>query len=143
MYQNKFSQNKLTQSHKNFLNQPIHFMNNQMLNNNPIHVSNIYDQQFYQQMMLQREDQMRKIRTISDLGMTRDEVTEYVIAPLIIQRSDKHELEKLREDEVNKLTKDYIQDNWWKYRTNAPYKNILKNEDWKKDFNSKDDLIVH
>src|SRR5436309_2677649 len=95
-------QNKLTQSHKSFMNQPINFMNNQMLNNNPLYVSNICNQQFYQQMMLQREEQMRKIRSVSDLGMTREKITEYVIAPLKIQRSDKNEIEKLHNEEADK-----------------------------------------
>jgi hypothetical protein len=32
---------------------------------------------------------------------------------------------------------------YWKERTNEPYKNILKDEDYSKDFKNKDDLVVH
>ena len=131
------------QRYQSYLNQPIQFMNNQMLNNNPIYATNIHDQNFYQQMMLQREDQMRKIRNISDLNMSREQITEYVIAPIKIERGDKGEIERYTTEEESMMTKKFIEDNWWSKRTNEPYKNILKDEDWRKDFKKEDDLIVH
>ena len=136
-------QNNLTQRYQNYLDQPIQFMNNQMLNNNPIYASNIHDQNFYQQMMLQREEQMRKIRNVSDLNMTRDQITEYVIAPIKIERGDGGEIERYINEEEKMMTQKFIEDNWWSKRTNEPYKNILKDEDWRKDFKKEDDLIVH
>lgn len=136
-------QNNLTQRYQNYLNQPIDFMNNQMLNNNPLYASNIHDQNFYQQMMLQREEQKRKIKNVSDLGMTREQITEYVIAPIKIERGDKAEIDRYTTEEENMMTKKFIEDNWWSKRTNEPYKNILKDEDWRKDFKKEEDLIVH
>jgi hypothetical protein len=118
-------------------------MNNQMLNNNPLYSSNIYDQSFYHQMMLQREEQLRKIKNISDLNLSKEQITEYVIAPIKVEKSDTGEIKKLFDDEEQRLTQKFIEDNWWSQRTNAPYKNILKDQDWKKDFKKEDDLIVH
>ena len=106
-------QNNLTQRYQNYLDQPIQFMNNQMLNNNPIYASNIHDQNFYQQMMLQREEQMRKIRNVSDLNMTRDQITEYVIAPIKIERGDGGEIERYINEEEKMMTQKFIEDNWW------------------------------
>jgi hypothetical protein len=136
-------QNNLTKKYQAYLNQPIQFMNNQLFNNNPIYTSNINDQNFCQQMMLQREEQMKRIRNVSDLGLTREQITEYVIAPIKIEKSDSSEIERLMNDETSMMTKDFIEKNWWNSRTNAPYKNILKDEDWKKEFKSQKDLIVH
>jgi len=93
--------------------------------------------------MLQKEEQMRKIKNVSDLGMSKEQIIEYVIAPIKIEKSDMHEINKLCDDENNKYTEDYIKKNWWAQRTNAPYKNILKDENWKKEIKSGKDLIVH
>jgi hypothetical protein len=136
-------QNNLTRGYQNYINQPIQYMNNQMFNNNPLYASNIHDKNFYQQMMLQREEQMRRIKNISDLGLDEKQMIEYVIAPIRVEKSDANEIARLFDDEAIKFTKEFIEANWWKERTNAPYKNILKDEDWKKKFNKKEDLIVH
>jgi len=136
------NQNSLTKGFQNYMNKPIQYMNNQMLVNNPLYASNIYDQNFYNQMMLHKQEQLRKVKNIADLGLTKEKITEYVIAPIRVQ-SDSTELAKKLDDEKLLLTKKFIEENWWNKRTNAPYKNILKDQDWKKDFKSKDDLIVH
>lgn len=136
-------QNTLTQKYKTHLEQPIQFMNNQLLNNNPIYSSNIYDQNFYQQMMLQKEEQIRKIKNISELGMTKDKITEYIIAPIKVEKSDRNEISRMISDEEEHMTDEYIKQNWWVQRTNAPYKNILKDQDWQKPFKTESDLIVH
>jgi hypothetical protein len=135
--------NNLTRGYQQYTTQPIQFMNNQLLNNNPLYASNIYDQNFYHQMMLQKEDQMKKIRTKDDLKLNDQQITEYVIAPIRVEKSDSREIDKLIDDQRMKVTQKYLEENWWKERTNAPYKNILVNEDWKKDFKKKEDLIVH
>lgn len=135
--------NSLTNRYMTHVNQPIQFMRNSMLDNNPIFASNIYDPSFCQRMMMQKEEQLRKIKSVSDLGMTQEQLRDYVIAPIKIQASDSSEIAKLIDDEEKMLTEKFIEENWWKQRTNAPYKNILKDEDWKRSFKSKDDLIVH
>jgi hypothetical protein len=106
-------------------------------------MSNIHDKSFYQRMMLQKEEQIRKIKNVSDLGMSKEQIIEYVIAPLKIEKSDMNEIKKLCDDENNKYTREFLEKNWWAQRTNAPYKNILKDENWKKEIKSGKDLIVH
>jgi len=119
--------NNLTRGYQQYTTQPIQFMNNQLLNNNPLYASNIYDQNFYHQMMLQKEDQMKKIRTKDDLKLDDRQITEYVIAPIRVEKSDSREIDKLIDDQKMKVTQKYLEENWWKERTNAPYKNILVN----------------
>lgn len=136
-------QNNLVNRFQTHNTQPIQYMNNQMLNNNPLYSSNIYDQNFYQRMMLQREEQMRKIKNVSDLNLSKEQITEYVIAPIKVVKGDTAEIKKLFDDEEQRLTKKFIEDNWWSQRTNAPYKNILKDQDWKKDFKKSKDLRIH
>jgi len=101
------------------------------------------NQQFYQQMMMAKAEQMKKIKNVSELGLTRDQITDMVICPIKVERSNRSEIDRYVSDEESKLAKKYIEENLWKNRTNAPYKNILKNEDWKKKFKSSADLIVH
>ncbi|XP_065639472.1 mRNA export factor GLE1-like [Hydra vulgaris] len=136
-------QNNLTNRYQSYLNQPISFINNQMLNNSPIYSSNINDQNFYQQMMLHREEQIRKIRNISEIGISKDKITEYVIAPIKVERSDMSEINKLIGEEEQLLTEEFVKNNWWSKRTNAPYKNIIKDQDFKKTFKTNEDLVVH
>jgi hypothetical protein len=136
-------QNKLTNNYNNFVKKPSNYMNNQILNNNHIYSSNIYDRNFHQQMQMAKREQMKKIRNISDLKMSKEQITEYVIAPIKVERNDSRELRKLYDDEQLKLTDNYIREKWWNNRTNMPYKNILKNENWNKDFRTQKDLIVH
>lgn len=136
-------QNRLTQQYQSYKGQPVQYMNNNLINNNPSYASNIYDRNFYQQMMMVREEQLKKIHNISDLNMSKEQISEYVIAPIKIEKSKTSEIEKLFNIEEKMLTKNFIENNWWSKRKNIPYKNILKNEDWGKKFDSQEDLIVH
>lgn len=131
--------NKLTSSYQNYVAKP----NNNIFNNNPIFESNIYDQNFYQKMQMNRAEQMRQVKKVSDLNMSKEQITEYVIAPIKVAKSNSSEIQKLFDEQTNMITQEFIQQNWWSNRTNAPYKTILKNEQWDKEYKSKDDLIVH
>lgn len=117
--------------------------NYQKPQNNSLFATNIYDNRFYQQMVMQKEEKIRKIKNVSELGLSKEQIVEYVIAPIKLEKSSSKEIEKYFSDEQEKITKKYIEENWWKKRTNAPYKNILKDEDWTKQFKKEKDLIVH
>ena len=135
--------NNLTRGYGTHINQPISFMNNQMFTNNPLYASNIQDQSFFQRMMSQREEMIRKINKVADLGVDEKAVTEFVIRPIKVVKTEQSELDKVFFDQEKKYTKEFIEKNWWVSRTNEPYKNILKNEDWRKQINDEKDLIVH
>ena len=134
--------NKLTRNYNSYMNKPNH-MNNQLFNNNPLFESNIYDQNFYQKMRMNREEQKKKIQKISDLKLSKEQITEYVIAPIKVAKSNSTEIQKLFDEQTHMISQNFIQQNWWNKRTNAPYKTILKNENWNRDFKSNKDLIVH
>lgn len=136
-------QNDLTDRYNAYSQQPIQYMKNQMFTSNPVFTSNIYDPSFHQKMLMQREEQIRKVKNISDLGISKEQITEYVIAPLKIEKSDMRELERLRDESEKTLFKDFIEKNLWTGRTNAPYKTILKNQNCQREFKEQKDLIVH
>lgn len=138
-----YQHNNMTRGYENYMNRPVSFMNNQMFANNPLYASNIRNQTFYQQMMRQKEEQIRKIKNVKDLNLDEKQIVEYVIQPIKLAKNDPDEIERLFDTGKVELAEEYIKQNWWKTRTNAPYKNILKNEDWRKEFKNKEDLIVH
>lgn len=129
--------NKLTQLYNNRNNEP------QMLNNNPLFSSNIHDKAFYQKMMIQKEEQMRKVRNVQDLGLSQEQLTDIIIAPIKIAKNNSSELAKVYSDNQIQYSKNFIEQNLWKNRTNAPYKGILKNADTTKQIKDSKDLIVH
>lgn len=127
-------QNKLI---KHFAHQPKRDSDsNPLLNNMPT------KGQFHQQLMVTRMEQMQKIKNVSDLGLSKDQIANFIINPVKIERSNKNEIEKYVREEEATLTKNFLENNWWKNRTNTPYKNILKQE-LNKNIKSANDLVVH
>ena len=69
-----------------------------------------------------------------------DQIKDSVIRPVKIQKKN---------DDISKAIdyaeKDYNQllQKYWQGRTNQPYKNILRNENYNREFKSNNDLIVH
>ena len=94
--------------------------------------------------------QIEKLNEV-ELKMDKDKIRESVIKPIKIEKNkqDKIELEKKwKESENNyhdKTGKDFGPEvrKYWEKRTNQPYKNIMKNEDYTKKISSDKDLIVH
>lgn len=81
-----------------------------------------------------QSDFERKVSHL-DKPNDRNKIVEKVIAPVKIvkKKNEKITIDNYKE-ELPQL---------WKQRTNQPYKNILKNENYNKDFKSKEDLVVH
>ncbi len=165
-YQNVHN-NKLINQFNSHLNQPKQnsFMNNPMMNNNPNF--SLRDPQFYNKIQMAKIEQIKRAKNISDLGMDKKELSEFIIDPIKINKTDKGELDKKLHDTEHMYlvptseTKYENQSNaylreLWKSRTNQPYKNIIKKEAFdkdykkyyndnifKKDINNRDELIVH
>jgi len=143
------------------------FMHNQLLQNNPMFANNASNQsnanmnqsqllqmQKMQQMQMQKikEFQQIKINEMENRGNKQynDKIKESVIQPYKLnEKKDRIELEQkwknAEESYIDKSGKNYgpeIQ-KYWKARTNAPYKSILKEENVSKNFKTKDDLVVH
>jgi len=172
MSNQQFSGNRLVSNYNNSNNMNNtngFYQNNNLLRNNPFMNQNQQMQQqlqMQQQQMLQMQQlqmqQMQKIKDMQqmkqmdklneiDLTMDKEKIKESIIRPIKLEKSkqDRIELEKKwKETETNyhdKTGKDYGPEikQYWSKRTNQPYKNILKNEDYSKKISSDKDLIVH
>jgi hypothetical protein len=82
-----------------------------------------------------KHDFERKASNI-DKPNERNKLVEKIIEPVKIPKKNK--LERVT---IDNYKEDLSQ--LWKQRTNQPYKNILKNENYNREFKSKEDLIVH
>jgi hypothetical protein len=152
--------NNLFNNYNNYNNQNKYYQNNSLLANNQ-HIQNTMNSQYssqanraqlmnmYQTMSnLKRMYQTNTIAKINELERQRgriqinnDDLKNAIIKPIKIEKSDEGEiLSKFREVATTLETE---LNTMWSKRTNQPYKNILKNEDYTKNFNKKEDLIVH
>jgi hypothetical protein len=110
------------------------FFNNNLLNrNNQQNLNQLHMMQMYQNMMKMKQDYSNK--KIDDKM-----IYNAIIQPNKIERGDQELNKRYKVAEVN--YKPEI-DEWRKKRTNMPYKGVLKNENYNKDFKKQEDLIVH
>lgn len=130
---------------------------NQFMNNNPFLVNNInnlnmlQNQQNANMQKIREMQQIKQIEKINQLeSVDNEKIRESVIKPIKIEISNqekeriKQELRQLESNyKVNKENTNEQLQKLWKERTNQPYKNIIKNEDYKKNIKNRDDLIVH
>jgi hypothetical protein len=160
--------NNLLNQFNSHLNQPRQnsFMNNPMVAQNPNFSSR--DTNFYNKIQMAKIEQIKRAKNISDLGMDNKQLSEYIIDPIKINKTSQEEINhKLHDIESNYIvpvtgnTKFEDQSNaylreLWKNRTNQPYKNVIKKElfdkeykkyykddIFKKDISSRNELIVH
>jgi hypothetical protein len=160
-----------TQYNNNFINGYQHHMNNNtpfannpMLTTNPNFYGSIRDANFQTRANIAKLEQRKRVKTINDLGMTRDQILNYVIDPIKVVKQSKEELQSAFNDKASTYIdpKDLMQitrtdqsklPKWLKEiyagRKNTPYKsilksaNILKQEQYNKDFNNEEDLLIH
>lgn len=134
-------QNNLLSQYNRHINSSTPFANNPMLNNNPMYLGSIRDPNFCNKMNMAKIEQIKRAKRVEDFGMDKKQMMEYIICPMTVNKTAK--------DEILKLWKSFedtyipLKEEWERGRTNEPYKNILKNENYKKTFKTKDDLIVH
>jgi len=161
--------NSFINGYNNISTNDVPFMNNAILMNNPMYYGSIRDSNFYQRINMERMERMKNIKSVNDLGLSKNKLTEYVICPLKIEKNnDSKEMLTLYDQknqtynnlnlnlkskkcyekngiiyvDFDNKNNDYIQ-KLHSSRTNVPYKNILKNEDYTKEFKTIQDLIVH
>ena len=146
---NRYVNNQFVNQYQRSMQNNVPFANNQMLNNNPNFVANMYNSGYYQKMNMEKMERMRRAKSVEDLGVDKEQLAKYIICPLKVEKESKDVLtgnytqkESLYAIERGKKNNSSIEKLWEK-RTNNPYKNILKDENYTKKFNNKDDLIVH
>jgi len=141
---NSYGNNNMVNRFQKYVNNNVPFNNNPMLYNNPTFMGSVKDPQFYQRINNARNlklDQIRRAKSINDLNLKKDQIVEYVIPTMKINKTSKEEIEKDYNDRMGDFKQ--LMEAWWNTRTNDPYKNILKNENYKKLFKCQNDLIVH
>jgi hypothetical protein len=146
-----------------------YYKNNNLLKSNPFLNPNLQQQQMLkiqqQQMMQMQQMQMQQMQKIKEmqqirqmtklneveLTMDKEKIKESIIRPIKIEKNkqDRIKLEREWKEAENvyhdKTGKNYGSEikKYWSKRTNQPYKNIMKNEDYTKKIKSTKDLIVH
>ncbi len=152
MPNNNMAGNKMVNGYQQFVNTNVPFNNNSMLSNNPAFFGNIRDPNFFNRVNMAKMEQVQKVKKISDLNLSKDQLTNYVICPIKVERMNKEELRKdydtkgstyinLWDNDPTKVPK--LIKELWAGRKNTPYKNILKNESYTKEFKNIEDLLVH
>ncbi len=155
---NNNSNNNLINRFKSYQNNNVPFNNNPLLSNNPNFVSGSRDSSFYNKINMAKLEQIKRAKSIDDIGMDKKQITDLIICPIVINKTKKDELT----DALNEIVPQYNSKNnkvlqeWWDSRTNQPYKNIIKKDLFNKDFkkyykedifntNVKDkkDLLIH
>lgn len=149
-YGNQYVNNKMVNSYQKTMKNNVPFGNNQMLNNNPSFFHNINDASFYHKINMEKMEKMKRIKNVDELGLSKEKLTEFIICPIKVEKENKIDLLKKFDIKetfyINPTDKKAVTDsilNLWSGRNNNPYKNILKNENYKKKFTNKEDLIVH
>lgn len=107
-------------------------MNNLLLNNNNKTIN----------PNIQKIKDMQKIKEyekINQIEITKDNIKDLILKPIKLTKNnqDYSNILKTKQQEYKNV------ENYWKGRTNQPYKNILKDEDYSKTIKDEKDLIVH
>jgi hypothetical protein len=141
------------QSYANNNQRTMIYANNNMISQNPNFTSK--DPQFYNRIQLAKLEQIKRAKKIEDLGLDKKQLSEYVIDPFKIEKTDKKEIETQLSQRDPEYKDGYLKE-LWKTRTNQAYKNVLKKElfdkvykkyykdsIFDKNINDKSQLMVH
>ena len=123
--------NRLNERYNNEKNNGRHnkSYSNQLLNNN-MYNSSLHDSNFYNKMMFARQQKISEIRSIDDLGIDKKKIAEYVICPIKVEVGKRSIINSDFDKKKRELDIKYIKNNYWKNRTNTPYKSIIKDKKW-------------
>lgn len=160
-----------TQYNNNFINgyqqhmtNNTPFANNPMLTTNPNFYGSIRDANFQNRANIAKLEQRKRVKTINDLGMSKDQILNYVIDPIKVVKQSAEELHSA----FNEKAGTYINPNdlmqitrtdqsklpkWLKEiyagRKNTPYKSLLKSANitqqahYDKTYDKEFDLNIH
>jgi hypothetical protein len=145
--------------YNNYQTNNVPFKNNNLLRNNPMFQNSMnYNNSSQMKAMQEMQEKMANLRKLQQIKQNerfnelekiidKEKIRETIIKPIKEQKIDKTELNNM----LVIKNKEFIpeRENYWRSRTNQPYKNILKNEDYSLFFKKKnndlkkDELIVH
>lgn len=145
-------QNNLVNGYQNFKKNNMPFQNNSLLNNNPMFHNamntNMRNKLTEQMEIIRKMEEMKRLNKVNDINKIFDKsaLTKMIIQPLEIVKPNQKDTDIIVSNykDVGITYKDrtYLETELWKKRTNQPYKNILKDQDYSKDFKKNRDLIV-
>jgi hypothetical protein len=138
---NRPMNNNLVNKFQSYMNTNTPFQKNPLLNNNPNFMSNSRDSSFFNKINLTKLEQIKRARNIEEIGMDKNQLTDIIISPITINKTNKKELDEIYNDIVPIQKK--IVEEWWNTRTNQPYKNIIKKDLFHKDYKKyyRDDIF--
>lgn len=143
---NGFQNNQLLRNYNNYQQGAPQFQNNALLQNNPMFQNGTSQINALQNHQIQQMKEIQKVKQLEKLSelqkkMSKDKLRDIIISPqkeTVIAKKELEEKWKKKEQTFDPDRQEY-----YKGRTNQPYKNIIKNADYKKEFKDKKDLIVH
>lgn len=149
--------NNLLNMYQNYRNTNIPFQNNSLLSNNIRFQNAVQNNQIgnklrtfdtMRELMIQQKVQELEKNNQLDRLLDKKKVYECLINPIKVEKPNQNEIVKksdMLEHNLEPQLKEY-----WKTRTNQPYKEILRKEmlekyniEYKRDFKDKKDLIIH
>jgi hypothetical protein len=147
--------NKLINNHRVHIQSNNPYTQNTLLNNNPQYVNCAQDRDFYNRINTQKIQRQQQKQTIKDFNLTKEQLTNYVIRPLKLEKPSSEALIAVYNDrkqlynngETTEVSQ-YIK-NLWNQRQNTPYKTFLTKGggnlkiDYTKKYETQADLIVH
>ena len=153
-----YGNNMFVKDYQQHQQQNIPFRGNDLLTCNQQMV-NMYDNnQLQQYLQMARMKRLQKAKIMSNVKISDTELTNYVIGPMKVEKAPINELESehrnmescyvitaKKKDKSSKSEYDsnpYLKQLWNK-RTNQPYKRIMYKENWEKEINDENDLVVH
>lgn len=137
-----FNNNQLLSGYQNYQRNNVPFQNNKLLQNNMMFQNSMnYNNSGQVRAMQQMQEQMAKLRQLQKIKQTerlneldsiidKDKIRESVIKPLKEPKIAAKEMDTLWIAKQNNLVPE--KQEYWRARTNQPYKNILKNIDYSK-----------
>lgn len=148
--QNGVIGNNFLNRYNNFQKENVPFQNNNLLSTNPRFQNSMNNNGSLQMQQIMRMKQMQQIKkeemmkNLGNIMEDKEKIRESVIRPYKENKQSSEiiiaQAKLLESDFTPKLQE------WWLGRTNQPYKNILKNlkeEDYKKKYERKEDLVIH
>ena len=150
---NKYNRSQFVGEYKQFVNSDTPYSNNNVLSQNPVFMNMMNNSNFNARVNMEKMAYTKRPNSVADLKLTQKQLAEYIIRPQEDVKIAKAEFEKSRKN-LESIYKIEVLDNgkvsaptlimdWWKNRTNTPYKRILTKEEFKKEFKDITDLIVH
>lgn len=138
---NRPMNNNLVNKFQSYMNTNTPFQKNPLLNNNPNFMSNSRDSTFFNKINMTKIEQIKRARNIEDIGLDKNQLTDIIISPITINKTNKKELDDIYNDIIPIQKK--IVEEWWNTRTNQPYKNIIKKDLFHKDYKKyyRDDIF--